>query len=174
MVILVSSNFERLLWLLTDRVSAKKEKDTTKRHAGAGEQVKKWLKGLKSDRGFFVDDSIFKAAQLDFESERVSDEETVQTIKEFCSPASSSTQTNGASQTATNGDSYEKPCVLDSHTAIGIAASLRSLDRALPPQTHHISLATTYPAKCANAVQLALKDHARGFDFEMGVITKGV
>ena len=171
MDILVSSNFERLLWFLADQVSSEKEKDTAKRRAAVGEQVRKWLNQLKTDGGFSVDDSILQAAKADFESERVSDVETVQTIKEFYSPASSSPQTNGPPQTTTNGESTQKPYVLDPHTAIGITASLRSIARALPPQTHHISLATAHPAKFANAVQLALKD-ARGFDFETEVSPK--
>ena len=164
----VSSNFERLLWFLADQVSVDKEKDATKRRAAAGEQVKQWLHQLKRDGGFSVDDSILEAAKVDFKSERVSDQQTVQTIKDFYCPSSSSPQTNGASITAINGDSTPKPYVLDPHTAIGIAASLRSIARAPPPQTHHISLATAHPAKFANAVQMALED-VEGFDFEREV-----
>ena len=53
--------------------------------------------------------------------------------------------------------------ILDPHSAIGVAASLRSIKRA--PGAHHISLATAHPAKFANAVDLALKDEP-GFSFD--------
>ena len=166
MDILVSSNFERLLWFLADQTA--EEKVATKRRASAGAQVKKWLGHLKADGGFSVDVSILEAAKTDFESERVSDEQTVQTIKAFYSPTSSPS-TNGTSHATTNGDSSQEPYILDPHTAIGIAASLRSIARNPSPHTHHIALATAHPAKFANAVQLALKD-TRGFDFEKEVL----
>lgn len=81
-----------------------------------------------------------------FESDRVSDSETLETIKRY----------------------YQQfRYVLDPHTAVGITAAQRSMARA--PSTQHISLSTAHPAKFAEVVTLALKDEA-GFDFEGQVL----
>lgn len=146
MDILVSSNFERLLWFLSyaDAPSSAGSEEAKRKYAG--EQVRGWLSALKSEGGFAVPSSILKAAKVDFESERVSDRETVETIKAFY-----------AAPEATG-----KGYILDPHSAIGVAAALRSIQRAPPPRTHHVSLATAHPAKFASAVQLALGGVGRG------------
>ncbi|SLM35185.1 threonine synthase [Lasallia pustulata] len=161
MDILVSSNFERLLWFLAYQVYGK---GSTEEHRKiAGEQVRVWLNEMKAKDGFGVDDAILQAAKADFESERVSDKETVATIKHFYS--SGTPATNRASND-TNGTSHQGGYILDPHSAVGIAASLRSIGRSPPSSdTHHVSLATAHPAKFANAVDLALK-HEKGFSFD--------
>ena len=161
MDILVSSNFERLLWFLAYQVSGQGSVDEQRKMAG--EKVQVWLNDLKAEGGFSVEPAILEAAKADFESERVSDQETVDTIKAFYT-ASTSAATNGTSH-VTNGTSHKGGYILDPHSAIGVAASLRSITRAPPPEMHHISLATAHPAKFANAVDLALKDE-KGFSFE--------
>ena len=45
--------------------------------------------------------------------------------------------------------------ILDPHTAVGVAATRRSLARN--PEDTHISLSTAHPAKFASAVDLALR-----------------
>lgn len=149
MDILVSSNFERLLWFLAYEYAegAGMNEEWTKQQAG--QEVEAWLKALKTKNGFGVNADILTSAKRDFESERVSDEQTVDTIKDFYSspPAGS------------------KKYVLDPHSAIGVAASLRSIKRTSPSDTHHISLSTAHPAKFANAVDLALKSES-GFTFD--------
>lgn len=156
MDILVSSNFERLLWFLAYEFAAGAGMDEEWNKKQAGQEVDAWLKDLKNKGGFGVHAEILAAAKRDFESERVSDEQTIETIKHFYkTPA-----TNGAS----NGSSHKGGYVLDPHSAIGVAASLRSTKRAPAPDTHHISLATAHPAKFASAVDLALKDES-DFDF---------
>lgn len=157
MDILVSSNFERLLWFLAYEFAAEAGMDDEWTKKQAGQEVEMWLKQLKSNGGFSVHPDILKAAKRDFESERVSDEQTIQTIKQFyATPA-----TNGA----VNGTAAQKGgYVLDPHSAVGVAASLRSMKRS-PPETCHISLATAHPAKFASAVDLALKDEP-GFSFD--------
>jgi len=157
MDILVSSNFERLLWFLAHEFAAEAGMDDEWNKKQAGQEVESWLKQLKSKGGFGVHADILKFAKRDFESERVSDLQTLETIKNFYSAASM----NGT----TDGKSSRPSYILDPHTAIGVAASLRSMERALPSGTHHISLATAHPAKFANAVDLALKDE-EGFSFE--------
>ncbi|KAJ4301862.1 threonine synthase [Kalmusia sp. IMI 367209] len=140
MDILVSSNFERLLWFLAYGVYSTSADAVSQRRAQAGEHVKNWLNDLKSKGGFAVDQQILSAAKEDFSSYRVSDEETIATIKDIFSAPSS------------------KNYVLDPHSAIGIAAALRSAEVSGPPSTHHISLATAHPAKFSNAVEQALPE----------------
>lgn len=161
MDILVSSNFERLLWFLAYRTS--KTEETNRRRMEAGEKVKGWLNQLKSEGGFGVSQEILAAAKADFESERVSDKQTIQTIKDvYASSVPSAKEANGDKATA--GTQHQGHYILDPHSAIGIAASLRSIS-ATGKQAHHISLATAHPAKFSHAVELALKD-APGFSFE--------
>lgn len=174
MDILVSSNFERLLWFLVLEDCA--EAPVTTRRRLAGEQVRDWLNELKSNGGFGVSQPILDAAKVDFESERVSDTETIQTIKDFYTAPSQSHShsTNGNNSTDAKTNGHTSPTtkyILDPHSAIGVAASLRSISRALPPSTHHISLATAHPAKFASAVQLALSEE-EGFDFDKEALPK--
>ena len=157
MDILVSSNFERLLWYLAYEFAADAGMDDEWNKKQAGQEVESWFKQLKSKGGFSVHADILKAANRDFESERVSDVQTLETIKHFYA----SPTTNGN----TSGTSLKEGYILDPHSAIGVAASLRSIKRAPPPETHHIALATAHPAKFANAVDLALKD-VPGFSFD--------
>jgi threonine synthase len=145
MDILVSSNFERLLWFLAYEVYSTNSDAVSQRRAQAGDHVRSWLNDLKSEGGFRVDQQLLKAAQADFESYRVSDEETIETIKNTFSSASS------------------KGYVLDPHTAIGVNAAYRSVKVSAPPTTHHIALSTAHPAKFSNAVERALPDEMDHF-----------
>jgi threonine synthase len=146
MDILVSSNFERLLWYLSYEVYSTAGDAVSQRRAQAGDHVRNWLNDLKSKGGFSVDQQILSKAKADFASYRVSDDETIETIKStFAAPAS-------------------KSYVLDPHSAIGIAAALRSAEIAKPPSTHHIALATAHPAKFSNAVERALPEEKAYFE----------
>jgi threonine synthase len=145
MDILVSSNFERLLWFLAYDVYSTNSDAVIQRRSQAGDHVRVWLNDLKSKGGFSVDAQILKAAQSDFSSYRVGDEETIETIKYIFSAPQS------------------KNYILDPHSAIGIAAALRSAEVSKPPSTHHIALATAHPAKFANAVELALPEQKEYF-----------
>ncbi|KAF2131392.1 threonine synthase-like protein [Dothidotthia symphoricarpi CBS 119687] len=140
MDILVSSNFERLLWFLAYDVYSSTSDAVSQRRSQAGDHVRDWLNALKSQGGFAVDAQILSRAKADFSSYRVSDDETIDTIKSiFHAPSS-------------------KSYILDPHSAIGIAAAFRSVAVSGPPSTHHIALATAHPAKFANAVELALPE----------------
>lgn len=147
MDILVSSNFERLLWLLSYEVDGEGHSVEERRRI-AGERVKGWFSELKTDGGFAVGAKILDAAKRDFESERVSDPQTLATIKEVY----------GWPKTTDQPGHY----ILDPHSAIGVTAAFRSYERA--KEAIHISLATAHPAKFSNAVELALKE-VKGFDF---------
>jgi len=98
MDILVSSNFERLLWFLAYEFAAEAGMDDEWTKKQAGQEVESWLKQLKSKGGFGVHADILKAAKKDFESERVSDEQTIETIKQFYATPTSNGPTNGTAK----------------------------------------------------------------------------
>lgn len=158
MDILVSSNFERLLWILAHQVSGPGRASSHRQTAG--DQVRVWLSDLKTNNGFGVDAALLRAAKADFESERVSDPDTIKTIKTFYT-----TPTPAATNGASAGTAHQGGYILDPHSAVGVAASLRSMARSPSSDLHHISLATAHPAKFAHAVDLALKGE-EGFTFE--------
>ncbi|PNY24159.1 Threonine synthase [Tolypocladium capitatum] len=148
MDILVSSNFERLLWFLAYEFAETAKMDDVWNKKQAGQEVSKWLKELKTTGSFGpVYQDVLKYAKRDFESERVDDTETIDTIQTL----------------------YRKVgYILDPHTAVGVAATLRSVERT-GPDVHHISLSTAHPAKFSGAVNMALRGD-EGFDFEKKVL----
>ncbi len=144
MDILVSSNFERLLWFLAYEFAATVGMDDEFNKKQAGQEVATWFKDLKQRGGFGpVYKDVLASAHRSFESERVSDPQTLETIKDFYRNVG---------------------YVLDPHTAVGVTAALRSVGR-VGPEVAHISLSTAHPAKFVGAVGLALKD-AEGFNFD--------
>ena len=158
MDILVSSNFERLLWFLAYQVYG--QGTTAEKRKIAGLKVKGWLDELKTQGGFGVDPTLLEAAKSEFVSQRVSDEETLGTIASvYCreSPAATSEASPGTSGTVSHGK-----YILDPHSAIGVRAAYDSL-HALP-DVSHIALATAHPAKFSAAVETALKDE-QDFNF---------
>jgi threonine synthase len=160
MDILVSSNFERLLWFLALQTNTEHDR------AAAGAQVKSWLEALKTSGGFGVDPAILSAAKIHFASERVSDKQTLTTITNtYLQPL----EPRRADETElhTRGSEHDGHYILDPHTAIGVEGALRSISAigASEGEVHHIALSTAHPAKFANAVELALRDQP-GFSFE--------
>lgn len=148
MDILVSSNFERLLWFLAYEFAQTAGMDDAWNQRQAGQEVSTWLKELKNTGSFGpVYQDILKCAKRDFESERVTDKQTIETIQSF--------YTNIG-------------YVLDPHTAVGVNATGRSVERA-GSDVAHISLSTAHPAKFAGAVDVALKS-TEGFSFEKDVL----
>lgn len=155
MDILVSSNFERLLWFLAYQVYG--EGDVSRKRQIAGETVRGWLNDLKTQGGFKVDASVLAAAQKDLESERVSDDDTIQTIRSVYTSCFPAGQASNGTRGQTGG------YILDPHSAVGVAAAQRSI--AHHPGTYHISLSTAHPAKFAQAVDLALRGQ-EGYSFD--------
>ncbi|KAG0165510.1 threonine synthase [Apophysomyces sp. BC1034] len=150
MDILVSSNFERLLWYL-----AKEEKNDEDL---AGQTVAKWMEELKTNGSFCVSNEVVLNARNVFDAAMVSDEETLETIRAFYQPSA-------ANQT---------PYVLDPHTSVGVTAAERIQKRdqlqAYPAgQSIMISMATAHPAKFSDAVETALKSN-EAFDFQKDVL----
>ena len=156
MDILVSSNFERLLAYLAFDVYCSDNTTTEQKLKIAHEKVRSWLQQLKTSGGFTVDSALLSAARADFSSERVSDAETTSTIRStYLSCFPSVPESEG---TTGKSGGY----ILDPHSAVGIAASLRAKDMEME---YTISLATAHPAKFAHAVDLALQGQ-RGYAFE--------
>ncbi|KAL2175292.1 tryptophan synthase beta subunit-like PLP-dependent enzyme [Thermothelomyces heterothallicus CBS 202.75] len=149
MDILVSSNFERLLWFLAYEFAASAGMDDEWNKKQAGQEVSAWLSSLKTKGGFGpVYKDVLESARRTFESERVSDPETLDTIRNVY---------------------REVGYVLDPHTAVGVEAARRSAARLNGANTPIISLSTAHPAKFAGAVTLALKDEP-GFEFDSKVL----
>jgi threonine synthase len=154
MDILVSSNFERLLWFLAHDQYGFGNAAAKRRIAS--EHVREWLQQLKDENGFRVDATILEAARSDFDSERVSDQQTVSTIR------------SEHDRMVKHGSFY----VVDPHTAIGLTAAQRSAEQNPPPKTVHVSLATAHPAKFSQAVEMALAGRGDDFDFNTKVLPK--
>ncbi|KAI1181053.1 tryptophan synthase beta subunit-like PLP-dependent enzyme [Nemania sp. FL0916] len=148
MDILVSSNFERLMWFLAEGFASTLGMDEQFNKKQAGQEVSTWYQSLKKTGGFGpVHSDIMETGRRTFESERVSDPETLETIRSCYS-----------------GTKY----VLDPHTAVGVAAAWRSVARS-PGNINHISLSTAHPAKFSGAVESALQK-VSGFSFDEQVL----
>lgn len=155
MDILVSSNFERLLWFLAFQADGSSTVEERRKHAC--ENVSSWLNELKSKGGFSVPSAVVEGAKAEFESERVSNDETISTIRSIYSSCFPSNLGPGSAKSSKTGG-----YIVDPHTAVGVTASLRSIERH--PGTIHISLSTAHPAKFASAVDRALRGQ-EGYDF---------
>jgi threonine synthase len=141
MDILISSNFERLLWFMAYDVYSSPMDRTEIRRDIASLKVKGWQTALKSKGGFSVEQELLDAVRAEFSSERVSDEETLATIRDVYQwPYTDSSGSNHY--------------VLDPHSAVGVAAALRSAEAA--PGIHYVALSTAHPAKFSHAVERAL------------------
>ncbi|PLN83228.1 threonine synthase [Aspergillus taichungensis] len=155
MDILVSSNFERLLWFMAFQTDSASSADERRKHAC--ENVSDWLNQLKTQGGFRVPQAVVDGAKADFESERVSNDQTIAQIRDTYSSSFPKNLTPGSATSSKTGG-----YILDPHSAVGVGASLRSIDRN--PDIHHISLSTAHPAKFASSVDTALRE-ADGYDF---------
>lgn len=147
MDILISSNFERLLWyLVRDNVAGGDDIE-------AGKILNDWMQQLKSTGSVVAPEAVTEAARVDFDSEKVTDEQTAVTIKEIYT---------------THPEKY----VLDPHSAVGVTTSFRNIQRdndAGVSKYHYISLSTAHPAKFSEVVNKAL-DTIEGYSFEKDVL----
>lgn len=146
MDILISSNFERLLWYLV-------RDNVTKDDAKAGQVLNEWMKQLKEVGSVVVPAEVVNAARDTFDSERVSNEETVATIKQIY-------------------NSKDERYILDPHTSVGVATSYRFIGRDAADgevDVNYISLSTAHPAKFAEVVNQSLKG-TPGYSFEKDVL----
>ncbi|KAJ7595021.1 tryptophan synthase beta subunit-like PLP-dependent enzyme [Mycena floridula] len=142
MDILVSSNFERLLWYL----AYENTKDNSVTEACT--VVHGWMSAMKQDGKVTMPEPVLRAATRDFCAERVDDDETLETIQSlFVGP-----------------ESY----LVDPHTAVGVAAATR-MAKHNPSSVKQIVLSTAHPAKFSEAVSSALQKTPQ-FDFERDVM----
>lgn len=151
MDILISSNFERVLWYLIRDTIANKNNEK------AGEILSGYMLQLKANGLFSVPDVILNAAREIFDSERVSDEATAETIKQTYQRTS---------------EKY----VLDPHSAVGVTTAYRKMqndENSGIRDVKYISLATAHPAKFAEVVNHSLKSFET-YNFERDVLPENL
>lgn len=137
MDILISSNFERLLWYLArgdgrvESASANAESEVK-----ASNYINEWMQELKTKGGFTTPASVLENARTLFDSFNVTDEKTSETIGRYFHAKSGS-------------------YVLDPHTAVGVTAA-EQMQKKNPIPT--ICLSTAHPGKFPEAVLPAIND----------------
>ncbi|PVG04018.1 tryptophan synthase beta subunit-like PLP-dependent enzyme [Serendipita vermifera] len=145
MDIVISSNFERLLWYLAYESAGGNKSE-------ASSMVRGWMGQMKADGRVPMPTSVLELARKDFVAERVSDEETLETIKAFYQPTSSSVA----------------PYIADPHTAVALHAAGK-FAASNSQDTVQIVLSTAHPAKFSEAVTKALSS-SPSFNFEEQVL----
>ncbi|KAI0712738.1 tryptophan synthase beta subunit-like PLP-dependent enzyme [Cerioporus squamosus] len=146
MDILVSSNFERLLWYLAFETA--EGADVTERQRRASATIADWMGRVKSDGRVQVPVAVLELARRDFFAERVSDAQTLETIRYYFES--------------------EPHYIADPHTAVGLCAA-RTVASQNAPNVRQIVLSTAHPAKFSEAVTRALQG-SPSFDFERDVL----
>ncbi|KAG0366705.1 threonine synthase [Gamsiella multidivaricata] len=141
MDIVVSSNFERLLFYLARDAAVDASVPESEKDVKAGEIVNGWMVDLKQKGRFDTGAQVLAEAKRIFDAGHVSDKETLATIREYSFPQ----------------DASLAQYVMDPHTAVGVTAA-----QTIVPKTNSqnivIALSTAHPAKFSEAVQMALKD----------------
>ncbi|KAF9197772.1 threonine synthase [Haplosporangium sp. Z 27] len=148
MDIVVSSNFERLLFYLARDVAVDASVPESEKDVKAGEIVNGWMVDLKQKGRFDTGSEVLAEAKRIFDAGHVSDQETCDTIREYSFPA----------------DASQAPYVMDPHTAVGVTAAQTVVPKT-SSQNVVIALSTAHPAKFAEAVERAVKDQ-EGVQFE--------
>lgn len=142
MDILVSSNFERFLWIAARGTVASSDGE-------AGKLVGEWMNELKTNGSFKVPAPVYELANKEFTSERTSDEQTIDTINHVYT---------------TVAPKY----ILDPHSAVAVSSALR-LQEKENGDTQFVALSTAHPAKFSDAVDSALRGQ-EGYSFEDDVL----
>lgn len=140
MDISIASNFERLLWYVIRDTDG--ENDDNK----SGEILNSLMKDLTTTGSFTVSKELITKTRSIFDSFKVTNEETVDTIKSIY-------QSN--------------KYIADPHTAVGIKASLTKSSQE--NGFTYISLSTAHPAKFSEVVNKALNGF-ESYDFENQVL----
>ncbi|KAI8852746.1 tryptophan synthase beta subunit-like PLP-dependent enzyme [Chytridium lagenaria] len=148
MDILVSSNFERLLWYLARGDSITSTPDLTA-SSTASRAISTWMQHLRTGNGFTVPSNVHALSKEIFTSRRVTDAQTTDAIRRyFVLP--------------------ENRYVLDPHTAVGVVAAeevLAGLEESEREGVVTCVLATASPGKFPDAVDEAVKGFA-GLKYE--------
>jgi threonine synthase len=160
MDILVSSNFERLLWYIAyeSQADANASASQLEKEEAAGQQLASWMQSLKTEGRLVVDDKQLSIARRDFAAERVSDGEIRDTVLEYFTRKPTAAYPSG---------SY----LVDPHTAVGFKAAANVVGKN-GSKPHQIVLSTAHPAKFAEAVTSSLESAGAEFDFERDVLPK--
>ncbi|PVU96202.1 hypothetical protein BB561_001326 [Smittium simulii] len=152
MDILISSNFERLLWYLAYE-SETTESDESLKVSEASNIVANWMENLKTHGCIEVKPETLAHSRKIFMSGATDDQKIYQTIKHYYDIESSETKTK---------------YLLDPHTAVGvnIANSLKqTLSSDLGGKSFKsVCLSTAHPSKFVEAVNHSLADITPKFD----------
>jgi threonine synthase len=164
MDILVSSNFERLLWYLALEANGE---EGGKGVEGACETLKGWMDELKSKGRVDVGQKVLDIARRDFVAERVADGDVrllpsslflavrLDVLMAFLRfPLPFLLQTTKTIQQYHSSHSY----VVDPHTAVGLNVTQSLLPSRTSPKSLMVTLSTAHPAKFLDAVQSALPE----------------
>ncbi|KAF8311930.1 threonine synthase [Cantharellus anzutake] len=151
MDILVSSNFERLLWYLAHESLS--DVSETERSENASKMVRGWMDNLKNNGRAAVPARVLELARKEFSAERVDDDEILETIRLYYEARDGFVN-----------ESY----ISDPHTAVGLAAARRTALQN-SPGVHQVILSTAHPAKFSEAVTKALSSNP-SLDFDQDVL----
>ncbi|KAH7929011.1 tryptophan synthase beta subunit-like PLP-dependent enzyme [Leucogyrophana mollusca] len=143
MDILVSSNFERLLWYLAYENTSNGQ-GVLERRTQACKTLESWMASVKSDGRVQVPTEVLTAARRDFIAEKAVDMQILQAIKAHFLA--------------------EPSYIADPHTAVGLHVA-RAIAKQNPENTVQIVLSTAHPAKFSEAVTLALTSQP-SFEFD--------
>ncbi|KAH7915935.1 tryptophan synthase beta subunit-like PLP-dependent enzyme [Hygrophoropsis aurantiaca] len=155
MDILVSSNFERLLWYLAYE-DIPSGQDSRREKACA--TLDGWMTKVKSNGSVEVPTGVLLAAQRDFVADKVTDLQSIPGIFPLNIATIKILQAIKAHFLA------EPSYIADPHTAVGLHVA-RTLAAENPKNTVQIILSTAHPAKFSDAVTLALTSQPN-FDFD--------
>ncbi|KAJ3344589.1 threonine synthase [Kappamyces sp. JEL0680] len=143
MDILISSNFERLLWYACQDGDTINGNPSPEQAEKACVTIHGYMKDLKEKNGFAVDSNTLAKARKLLLSYRVDDAETADAIKRYFHNQFTNQQD-------------PSPYVLDPHTAVGVVAAEAILEQSRPESIHTVCLSTASPGKFPEAVLTAI------------------
>ena len=157
MDILISSNFERLLWYICQDEQDGIPLSTTQEQAQSACQViNGYFNDLKQKNGFQVSEKALQKARSLFSSHRVNDAETSDAIKRYYHHQYKNTQDEPSRY------------VLDPHTAVGVVAAEVILEKAVTRGVHTVILSTASPGKFPDAVLNSINVHPPSESIQQG------
>ncbi|KAI9017122.1 threonine synthase [Gaertneriomyces semiglobifer] len=168
MDILVSSNFERLIWYLVrgDSRTPPENGETEENAQLASKTIDRWMAELKTSGGFSVSGDVLGRAKQIFSSFCTTDAQTSDAIRRYYH-----NQYNLMQQRDANGDKDAESTayVLDPHTAVGVVAAENFVQQQpLSTAIHTICLSTASPGKFPDAVLKAINENPPLESVQMG------
>ncbi|KAJ1547072.1 threonine synthase [Nowakowskiella sp. JEL0078] len=163
MDILVSSNFERMMWYLARGDSRNGNSlATNETEVRASQQINEWMQAVKSN-GFTVSAETLANARAVFSSAAVSDVQTTDAINryyhhQFMLALNSSDISVGV-----------KGYILDPHTAVSVVAAEKIVDtQKAAGAIYTVCLSTASPGKFPEAVMEAINENVPVFSYQAG------